>query len=123
AHGLSEACFGESPETFFYLKTVDGRRSVVRQEAGSGLAVSVTSEPAPKGGVGYGGGSFAVRGKALVYAAKDGRLYAVELSTGEERAITPAYEGVAAPQISPCGTFVAFLCEEGGRCNVLLVER
>jgi dipeptidyl aminopeptidase/acylaminoacyl peptidase len=36
--------------------------------------------------------------------------------------LTPAFEGVAAPTISPCGRFVAFIAEHDGHGNVLLVD-
>jgi dipeptidyl aminopeptidase/acylaminoacyl peptidase len=121
AHDISEPSFGPGDE-IFYVRRADGKRSVVRQSLRTGLAESVTAEPRPAGGVGYGGGVFTVRGETLVYAADDGRLHALHLKTGEQRAVTPAYEGVAAPSISPCGRFVAFLCEQDGRCNVLIAD-
>jgi dipeptidyl aminopeptidase/acylaminoacyl peptidase len=122
AHTLAEPAFGDSPDDLFYVKTADGRRSIVRQSTGTGLASVITTEPMPKGGIGYGGGIFHVRGSCLVYAAEDGRLHQVDLQTGRQQAITPPAEGVAAPVISPCGKFVAFLCEEEGKCNVLLTK-
>jgi len=121
AHDISEPTFGGEDE-IFYVRRADGKRSIVRQSLRSGLAQSVTSEPRPAGGVGYGGGIFTVRGETLVYAGDDGRFHAINLETGEQHAVTPAYEGVAAPSISPCGRFVAFLCEQDGRCNVLLAD-
>jgi dipeptidyl aminopeptidase/acylaminoacyl peptidase len=122
AHTLAEPAFGDSPDDLFYVKTADGRRSIVRQSAATGLASVITTEPMPKGGIGYGGGIFHVRGSCLVYAAADGRLHQVDLLTGRQQAITPAAEGVAAPVISPCGKFVAYLCEQEAKCNVLLTE-
>ena len=124
---LSEPAFGHtargaSPDTVFYVRTADGKRSIVRQSLVTGLAQPVAVEPMPAGGVGYGSGIFAVRGQMLVYAAKDNRLHGLDLTTGEQWPVTPAYEGVAAPAISPCGQFVAFLCEQSGHCNVLLAR-
>ena len=122
AHELSEPSFSDDARTIFYVRRADGRRSIVRQSLESGLAETVTCEPRPAGGIGYGGGNYAVRGDTLVYAGADGRLYAIDLARGTQRAVTPAFEGVAAPSISPCGRFAAFLCEQGGRCNVLLAD-
>ncbi len=122
AHALSEPAFGDSADQLFYVRTADGRRSLVRQTLSTGLAQTITTEPAPAGGVGYGGGLFAVRGEVLIYAAKDGTLQGLSLKTGAQWAVTPAFEGVAAPTLSPCGQFVAFLAEASGRCNVLLTE-
>lgn len=121
AHDISEPVLGGDDEVF-YVRRADGRRSIVRQSLKTGLAESVTTEPRPAGGVGYGGGVFTVRGETLVFAAGDGRLRTIDLASGEDHAVTPAYEGVAAPSISPCGRFVAFLCEQDGRCNVLIAD-
>ena len=121
SHGISEPAFGDS-EFIFYVKTADGRRSIVRQSLTTGLAQTLTTEPMPAGSVGYGGAIFAVRGNVLVYAAKDTRLHGIDLTTGDQWTVTPAYEGVAAPAISPCGKFVAFLSEQDGKCNVLLAD-
>jgi dipeptidyl aminopeptidase/acylaminoacyl peptidase len=122
AHELSEPAFGDTSDEVFYLRRADGKRSIIRQRLASGLTEIVTAEPRPMGGVGYGGGIFTVRGTTLVYAGSDGRLYAVDLSSGAQRALTPTFEGVAAPVISPCGRAVAFLAEQDGHCNVMLAD-
>jgi dipeptidyl aminopeptidase/acylaminoacyl peptidase len=121
AHEVSEPALGDG-NSIFYTRRADGRRSIVRQSLATGLAEILTAEPRPMGGIGYGGAVFAVREQTLVYAATDGRLHAIDLGTGAQRAITPAYEGVAAPTFSPCGRFVAFLSEQDRRCNVLLTD-
>ena len=120
AHSHSEPVPGTAPGEVFYVKSADGRSSIYRQDA-NGLAQALTTEPMPSGGIGYGGGTFAVRGDLLVFAARDGRLYGLDLKTGRQRPLTPTFEGVAAPAISPDGRLVAFLAEADGACNVLLV--
>lgn len=122
ARNLSEPAFGKSPEDLFYVQSADGRRSVVRLSLRTGLAQPVTTEPPPMGGIGYGGALFTVRDGLLVYAGKDNRIHGVELSTGRQWAVTPEFEGVAAPALSPCGRFVAFLAERDDRCNVFAAE-
>lgn len=122
AQEIAEPHFGETADEIYYARRADARRSIIRHSLRTGLAESVTAEPRPAGGVGYGGGVFTVRGRILVYAAADGRLHALELTSGEQRPLTPAYEGVAAPAISPCGKWAAFLCEQDGYCNVLLTD-
>ncbi len=122
AQTISEPTFGSTAEFVFYVKLADGKRSIIRQSTTTGLAETLTTEPKPRGGIGYGGAIFTVMGTTLVYAAEDGRLYGIDLETGEQWAITPTYEGVAAPALSPRGKFVAFLCEQDRACNVLLTE-
>ena len=122
AHEVSEPSFGDTSAEIFYTRRADARRNIARHRLDTGLAESLTTEPRPAGGIGYGGGVFAVRGSTLVYAASDGRIHAIDLETGAQHAVTPAYEGVAAPAFSPCGRMIAFLCEHGDRCNVLVAD-
>src|SRR6266851_1530866 len=84
----SEPAIGSADE-LYYARSADGRRAIYRQSLATGLALAVTTEPAPGGGIGYGGGLFAVCGDVLVFAGKDGRAYRVDLQTGRQRAITP----------------------------------
>src|SRR5262245_14764199 len=119
---LSEPVLGAQADEVFYVRRADARRTIVRQSSRTGLAETVAAEPRPMGGIGYGGGVYTVRDQTLVYAGSDGRLHRVDLATGAQNAITPAYEGVAAPSFSPCGRFVAFLSEQDGCCNVLLAD-
>ena len=122
AHGLSEPTFGADTTELYYVQHADAARFIYRQATVSGLRQPVTTEPAPSGGVGYGSGVFAVQGHTLIYAAKGGRLVGVDTHTAAQWNLTPPYEGVAAPAIAPDGRFVAFIAEQDGRANVLLVD-
>src|SRR5438034_6870153 len=103
SHTISEPAFGDTADSIFYVKLADGRRSIVRQSVATGLAQAITTEPAPKGGVSYGGGIFAVRGNLLGKAAKEGRPHPGVLISGGRWPVRPATEGVAAPPFLPCG--------------------
>lgn len=61
-----------------------------------------------RGGVGYGGGEFAVGGGWVVYAAQN-RLYRQALNGGGPRPITPAFANLASPAISPDGRWVVYV--------------
>ncbi|MDQ3328084.1 MAG: S9 family peptidase [Chloroflexota bacterium] len=121
SQGISAPTFDATGEHLFSVRSADGRTSIVRQNLNTGLTEIVTAEPAPRGTVGYGGGDYAVLGELLVYAAEGG-LIAVDLQTGEQRKITPSYEGAAAPAIAPGGRFVAFVIEQDGHADVLVVD-
>ncbi|MBA2364338.1 MAG: PD40 domain-containing protein, partial [Chloroflexia bacterium] len=121
SQGITAPTFDATGEHLFSVRSADGRTSIVRQNLSTGLTEIVTAEPAPRGTVGYGGGDYAVLGDLLVYAA-EGALVALDLRTGEQRAITPSYEGAAAPAIAPGGRFVAFVIEQDNHADVLLVD-
>jgi dipeptidyl aminopeptidase/acylaminoacyl peptidase len=121
AHGVSEVSFDDTGRSLFYVRSGDARRNILRQDLGTGLVEYVTAEPPPGGTVGYGGGSYATRGDLLVYAA-EGALVALRLDTGEQKQLTPKYEGLGAPALSPCGRFAAFIADLGDQCDVLLVD-
>src|SRR5688572_7600392 len=122
SHSLSEPAFGATANELYYVKAADGVRHIYRHLLDSGLAQAITTEPSPSGGVGYGGGVFAVQGTNVVYAAKGGRLIGLDTQFGIQIPLTPTFEGVAAPTISPCGHFVAFIAEHDGHGNVLLAD-
>lgn len=122
SHTLAEPALSDRADAVYYVRSADGKRSIVRQTIATGLAEIVTAEPAPAGSVGYGSGFFALQGDILIYAAKGGLLVGLDLRSGAQWNVTPAYDGVATPVFSPCGQYVAFLAESGDRCNVLLVD-
>ena len=104
------------------VKMADGRRSIIRQSAATGLARVLRQSRCPRGESDTAEGFSRYEAVAWSMPPHDGRLHQVDLETGGQEAITPPAEGVAAPVISPCGRFVAFLCEKDGKCNVLLAE-
>jgi dipeptidyl aminopeptidase/acylaminoacyl peptidase len=116
---LSDPTFDAGGASVFAVRSADARRAIIRLWLDSGLMQTVTAEPSPGGTVGYGGGAYDVRQNLLVYAS-EGRLIAIDLATGAQRTLTPTYEGAAAPAISPCGRFVAFVIEGDGHAEVLL---
>lgn len=104
---LEDAQFDPTGETIVWLEALSGKTSLwaktgadAPRELSGGLKIG--------GGVGYGGGDFAVGPGFVVFASK-GRLYRVELSGGLPRPITPAFGDLASPAISPDGNWVLFV--------------
>jgi len=82
----------------------------------------VSGELNVRGGVGYGGGEFAVHEDFIVFVA-DNRLYRVGLHSGAPLAITPEMGGgVASPSISPNGEWVAFVYSDGTEDSLCAVQ-
>jgi len=110
----------------------DGKTLVWREErSGKGVLLAqplgeapyeVSGEKNVRGGVGYGGGDFAVRHGLVIFAAKDGRLYRRPLGKGFPEAITPAFGSLAAPQLSPDNRWVVFVHSYEGRDVLALVD-
>jgi len=110
----------------------DGRMLVWWEErSGEGVILAqplgeapyeVSGEKNVRGGVGYGGGDFAVRHGLVIFAAKDGRLYRRPLGKGFPEAITPEFGSLAAPQLSPDNRWVVFVHSYEGRDVLALVD-
>ncbi len=120
-HSLSEPKFGQDGQHIFYIRVGNGRPNLARQSLETGLVEIVVAEPEPRGNVGYGGGAYAVQGNLLVFAS-GGQLYRLDLTTSAQRAISPKYEGLAAPTISPCGRYVACVLELDGHAEIIITE-
>lgn len=90
-----------------------GSRGVLLARKGANAPRELSGEVNVRGGVGYGGGEFAVSGSSAFFAGGDGRIYRAELGYGAPRAITPAYGRVAAPAVSPDGRWVVFVHTDG----------
>jgi dipeptidyl aminopeptidase/acylaminoacyl peptidase len=102
---------GHSHTAEIALVWSEGRsnRKVIVGEAPGGAPRDLTDEFNPGGGVGYGGGDFAVSNGRLVFAERDGRLYRRELAHGRPRPITPPFGQAASPAISPDGKWVLYV--------------
>src|SRR2546426_11461097 len=100
SHTISEPAFGDTADSIFYLKLADGRRSIVRQSVATGLAQAITTEPAPKGGVSYGGGGFCRRGERFGYGPQDGTRPPGGVVFGGRGAAAPGGRGRRAPAAS-----------------------
>lgn len=108
-------------KTLLWLEGRSGRGVVVAQPLGE-APYDLTGDMNVRGGVGYGGGDYSVRNGVVVFAEKNGRLYRRELGYGFSRSITPAFGGVASPQLSPDGHWVVFVHTYEGRDVLGLVD-
>lgn len=120
-HNITEPAFSDDGKHIFYIRSGDGRPNLIRQNLETGLTEIIVAEPSPRGTVGYGGGAYALRGNLLVFAA-DGQLWRLDLTTGAQRSLTPKYEGLAAPALSPCARYVACVIELGGHAEIILCD-
>lgn len=106
------------------LLWLEGRAdsAVLLYQGGNEARVELTEAHSPRGAVGYGGGAFTagvVPGKdqqptsGAVFANADGRLYRLGLVYDRPTPITPAFEAVASPKISPDGQWTVFVYSDG----------
>ncbi|MFN2114909.1 MAG: S9 family peptidase [Anaerolineae bacterium] len=97
----------------------------------SGVLVSAQRDDAPRdltrdldvrAQVGYGGGDFTVAdGRVVFTERRSGRLYSQPLAGGAAVPITPAFGKAAAPAVSPCGRWVAYVHSDEARVDRLAV--
>lgn len=79
-------------------------------------------EHSARGGVGYGGGEFAAASGAVYFVNQGKTLMRCDLSSGEVRAITPAWGAFGAPLLSSDGRWVTFVHEEDDRSALALAS-
>ncbi len=116
---LEDARWTPDGQTLVWLEGRSGSGTLVARN-GCDAPRDLTEEHSPHGGVGYGGGAFALGNDALqkdcpilVFAERDGRLYRLGLQYDRPSAITPAFGSVASPALSPDGRWAAFVYSDG----------
>ena len=105
---LTEVGWNKDGTTLIWLEGRSGYGALVAARPGE-PGRDLNPEIACQGGVGYGGGEFALTDDTVFFCGKDGRLYTRNLGFGFEQAITPAYGNVASPALSPDGKWVVFV--------------
>ena len=118
---LSDPQWDTDGKTLLWLEGRSGQGVVVAQPLGE-APYDLTGDKNVRGGVGYGGGDYCVRGGVVIFAEKDGRLYRRALGPGFPKAIAPAFGGVASPQLSPDLKWVVFVHTNEGRDVLGLVD-
>lgn len=103
--------------------------TVLIGQKGSSTRLELTDEQTPRGGVGFGGGSFtlAPRSNLLIFANRDGRLYRRSFGSERPQPITPAFgpdpEGaVASPAVSYDERWVAYIFSDSRTDLIGLVD-
>lgn len=100
-----------------------GKRGSLYAQAGAEAPQLLTSADfSVRGGVGYGGGDFTVRGGLVICAGPGGRLYRLELSGGNPRPITPGFGSAAAPALSADRQHVLYIHTDEGQDSLALVD-
>ena len=101
---LQDVQFSPNGEHLVWCEGRGGRGVLVRWSPGGGEC-DVTTEQGVGGGVGYGGGEFALTKDAALFMAQ-GRLFRTGLEHGVAQALTPDFGAGAAPAPHPCGGVV-----------------
>lgn len=116
---MAEPRWSPSGRTLTWVEAFDGRADAVIQPADGSAPPVIASADAAVTSVGaYGGGALAWAGDdRLVYAAADGRLLVVDVSSGRVHEISGDGRA-AAPAVSPDGTRVACILERADSCDI-----
>lgn len=86
-----------------------GKQGVIVAQRGLDAPRDLNPDHSAGGGVGYGGGDFTVHNSWVYFAGPKGRLYRVPVTGGLPQPITPSVDGVASPQVSPDGRWIAYI--------------
>lgn len=119
---LEDVQFNTSDGTLLWVEGRSGTGVLVRKTPGDARRDLTGSAFSVRGGVGYGGGEFSTHDGNVFFAEKNGRLYRVNLDSGNPQAITPPYGGFADPQVSPDGQWVLSVFSDGHNDLLGLVE-
>lgn len=111
---------GHSGDLVWVEREPAGTRLAIRKADGSRGILTDAYEIG--GGVGYGGGDFDVRAGIVVFAARGGQLYRLDVDTGEVRPLISPLGGVASPALSPDGRWVVFVATDGEEDALYLVD-
>jgi dipeptidyl aminopeptidase/acylaminoacyl peptidase len=123
---LDEICWAADGRTLVWSEGRSGS-SVLVAQTGCEAPREISAGCSPRGGVGYGGGTFATGispgGESFViFADRDGKLYRVGAEYDSPRPITPAFGSVASPAVSPDGQWVVFVFSDGKTDLIGLVD-
>ena len=107
--------------TLVWLEGRSGRGVLVGRAENDALR-DLTDAHNVNGGVGYGGGGFAVFEGTVFFVEKDGRLYRRSLGYGQPHPITPAFGQAAAPTVFPDGKRVVYVHSYERKDSLALVD-
>ena len=116
----SDPQFDSDGATLVWVEGRDGPSVLVAQQ-GDDAPRDISGSIKMGGGVGYGGGDFAVNHGSVVFAGQ-GRLYRVSLEHGAPQPMTPQFGDAASPVISPDGSRVLFVHSYEGKDCLALVD-
>jgi dipeptidyl aminopeptidase/acylaminoacyl peptidase len=118
---LNDLQFSPDGNFLVWSQSQDGKTCLLAQQ-GKDAPIDLSGEFNPRGAVGYGGGEFFAGKSGIVFADRDGRLYAKAYATGLPKALTPGFGGCASPVLSSDETFVVFVHSYEGRDVLAAVE-
>ncbi len=108
-------------ETLLWVEGRSGRGFLLARD-GLGVVRELQHEHNVRGTVGYGGGEFCVRDHRVVFAARDGGLYATSTAGESPRRLTDAAFRAAGPELSPDGRWVVYVEQDGDEDRLSIAD-
>ncbi len=106
---VQDALWSGDGSALVWLESRGGQSVLVAQHDGENPRDLTDVDVKIRGGIGYGGGDFTLAGETIFFAGHGGRLYALPITGGRPRPITPAFGSCAAPAVSPDGAWVVYV--------------
>lgn len=108
--------------TVVWLEGRSGRGVLRVQRDDDGAPRDLDATLSVRAEVGYGGGDFTVQGEHAYFVVhKTGRIYRQPLTGGPAKAVTPRHGFAAAPTVSPCGRWIAYVHHDDDNVDRLAV--
>jgi dipeptidyl aminopeptidase/acylaminoacyl peptidase len=110
---LGEALWSLNKDSIFWLMSENGKGRIYFSQDGKTAKLMSSEEYDVRGTVSYGGGEFAVGNEFVIFANRNGRLYRLEIKTGNINPITPGWGCMASPAISKNQQWVLYVFSDG----------
>jgi dipeptidyl aminopeptidase/acylaminoacyl peptidase len=119
---LAEPRWSSDGRYVYYLETHDGQGTLCAVPATGGAAMRLTSDPPAAPAAAYAGGFYALNSELVIYQGADRALYRMPPDGGRGERLPTGGHAVAAPTLSPDGSQIAFVADDGATADIGLLE-
>lgn len=105
--------FDRSGDSLLWVEGRSGSGILVHKKKNNARKDITSTNYSIRGGIGYGGGEFSCPEKAVIFSEKSGRIFRMDIDSGQPIPLTPPYGAFADPQGSPDGQWIVSVFSDG----------